>query len=742
MTGAFVNRTNTVDGSSPGRMILATFSAGRGPTRGGCGTLCRVVVAAALVASSAARGQPAPAAAALERVVVSGGGVERRAFDAPFAVGVVDADELASAGPLVNLSESLARVPGVMVTARQNYAQDLQMSSRGFGARSTFGVRGLRLYADGIPATMPDGQGQVSHFDLAGAASVEVLRGPFTALYGNSSGGVVSLTSAAPRERRYLLDGDVGSYGLRQARLGIEGPLGGGWDFRAQASRFHIDGMRPHSAAERTLGNLRLGWRGESDALVVVVNAVDQPAEDPLGLTRAQFDADARQTAPQALQFDTRKRAAQQQAGLSWTHRFSGLGALRDAVLVAYAGRRSVTQWQAIPVATQADPRHPGGVIDFDRGYEGADARLGWRWDRARLVAGVNVERQREARRGYENYLTQAGATRLGVTGALRRDERNRATTTDAYAQAEADLTERLTATLGARSGRLVVSTRDAYLANGDDSGDLSYRYTTPVAALRWRAAPGLSLYVSAGRGFESPTLSELAYRPDGSAGFNTALKPQTSRQVELGAKWRHAPWGLAVDAAVFRADTDDEIGVQTNAGGRATYRNVGRTRRDGAELSLRWQPAASWRTQLAVTWLDATYRDGFLTCASAPCAAPALPVAAGNRIAGTMAKSAWGEVAWGPSATSELALEVRAQGSMAVNDVNSDAAPSAVVGALRARHALELEGGQLSLLARLDNLTNRRYAGSVVVNEGNGRYFEPAAGRNWWFGVRWQGRW
>ena len=190
---------------------------------------------AALAAALPAHGQPAPTQ--LEPVVVSGSGVERRAFETPFSVSVVDAAELREGGLMVNLSEALNRVPGLVVNLRNNYAQDLQLSSRGFGARSTFGIRGLRLYTDGIPATMPDGQGQVSNFDLAGAQRIEVLRGPFSALYGSSSGGVISLVSAAPVAASYAIDGDIGSNGTWQARLGIESPLPGGWNIRAQRLR-------------------------------------------------------------------------------------------------------------------------------------------------------------------------------------------------------------------------------------------------------------------------------------------------------------------------------------------------------------------------------------------------------------------------------------------------------------------------------------------------------------------------
>ena len=154
--------------------------------------------------SGPAIAQQAPAggdgnARPLPTVVVSGSVAERRLDEAPYAASVIDADTLRGAGPMINLSEALNRVPGLTANNRQNYAQDLQLSSRGFGARAPFGVRGLRLYTDGIPATMPDGQGQVTHFDLASAARVEVLRGPFSALYGNSSGGVIALVSAPVR---------------------------------------------------------------------------------------------------------------------------------------------------------------------------------------------------------------------------------------------------------------------------------------------------------------------------------------------------------------------------------------------------------------------------------------------------------------------------------------------------------------------------------------------------------------
>ena len=298
-----------------------------------------------------------------------------------------------------------------------------------------------------------------------------------------------------------------------------------------------------------------------------------------------------------------------------------------------------------------------------------------------------------------------------------------------------------MSATLGLRSGRMQVRSNDRYLSNGDDSDARSFSYKTPVAAIQWLPSSALNLYLSAGKGFESPTLGELAYRPNGAPGFNADLEPQTSAQLELGAKWRDDALGLAIDAALFRAETDNEIGVQTNSGGRSTFRNVGSTLRRGAELGLRWQPQPAWRALLALTWLDATYSDGFQTCVVTPCVRPEdhAIVPAGNRIAGTMARSGFASLAWRAPDGTELAAELRYQGEMPVNDRNTDFSSSALLSALRISRDFALGGGTLSLLARLDNLTGVRYSGAVIVNEINGRYFETAAGRTALLALRWR---
>ena len=695
------------------------------------------VLSAAVLTATQSMAQEA---SSLETVVVTGSINERRIVDAPYAIDAVGSEALRAGGAMVNLSEALVRVPGLTINNRSNYAQDLQISSRGFGARSGFGVRGLRLYTDGIPASMPDGQGQVTHFDLAGAKRVEVLRGPFSVLYGNSSGGVIALFSSVPTEPRYNVDVDGGSFGLKQVRLGVQAPLGEALDIKAQVSKFEITGFRPHSQAQRTLGNLRLGWHNDTDRVTVLASDITQVANDPLGLTRAQIDADPRQTTSVAEQFNTRKTARQSQVGARWQHAFGENSALRESAVTVYSGSRGVTQWQSITTAAQALPKNGGGVIDFDREYQGLDARLTFQFGSVDLVVGAATEQQTDERRGFENFTGTGTAQVLGVTGKQRRDETNLVETRDVFAQAEAKLTDTLSATGGVRTGNVRFTATDRYLSNGNDSGALKFSYTNPVIGLRWKLQPGLALHVSAGRGFESPTLNELAYRPDGSAGFNTTLLPQTSQQLEAGVRWNTGEVNL--DATVFQAKTENEIGVLTNSGGRSSFQNVGRTQRQGLELGVGWQVFKSLRWQLALTALDATYSDNFLTCAvtspPTPCLKPTVAVPSGNRIAGTVAKSAFSELAWQPWAgqPTTFALEVRAQGGMPVNDVNSDFAGGFIEASLRASHAWLLgqsagANRKLELLARVDNVNNRAHVGSVIVNDGNARFFEPAAPRS-----------
>ncbi len=687
-------------------------------------------LAAGLLAGAAA----GALAQVLPQVTVTATRTEASPFDVPASVDLIDGERLRDAGrPGVNLSEGLGLVPGVVARDRQNHAQDLQLSIRGFGARSSFGVRGVRLYVDGIPATMPDGQGQLSHIDLASAGRVEVLRGPFSVLYGNSSGGVLQVFTQPGTGRPTVTPSlAAGSQGLVRPGLRASGAAGA-VRYALSANRLATDGWRGHSAAQRTLGNARLDLEaGEGRAWTLVANSVDLRADDPLGLSRAQFDTDPRAAAAAAIAFDTRKTVRQDQVGAIHEHRLAGGQRLR---LMVYAGQRDTVQFQSIPVGPQGSALHPGGVIDLERRYGGADLR--WTAQSTmgeaplEVVAGLSLDHLQEQRRGWQNFVGSS----IGVQGALRRDEENLVTNLDPYVQAVWKFRPRWSLTAGVRHASVKFESQDRYVAgaNGDDSGSLRYSATLPVAGLRYAWSPQLHVYGAWGRGFETPTFNELAYRPDGSAGMNFALQPSRSRNLELGVKGRSAlagDWRSQWTAALFQVGTRGEIVTRTNSGGRSSFQNAGTTRRRGLELAWSAATEAGWQLNVAQTWLDAKYREAFASCTGAPCSPLVIPQ--GNRIPGTARSTSALEVAWQPARGWRGGVELRRSSAVPVNDANSDAAPSSTTVALHGGYVFNARGWDLAATARVDNLFDRRYAGSVIVNEGNGRFFEPAPGRGW----------
>lgn len=669
--------------------------------------------------------------AALRPVVITGAAPDQQRWLAPASIDIVDGEELRAGNLQINLSESLGRVPGLSINNRQNYAQDLQLSIRGFGARSTFGVRGVRLYVDGIPASAPDGQGQAANFPIGSADRIEVIRGPYSALYGSSAGGVVALYTADGGPAEWRVGLAAGADGLWRASTQATGKAGS-YHFNVDASTFSTHGLRAQSAADRSTAHLKLSRPHDGGRLVLVANRQVSDAQDPLGLSRAEFDANPYQTTPAATQFNTRKSVQQTQLGLAWTHALGGGHSLQ---LMGYGGQRALVQYQSIPPSAQVAAGAAGGVIDLNRNYGGLNARwrLDRRYDSGRLTAsaGLAWDRQDEERRGFENFT---GAT-PGVMGRLRRDEANRADALDPYAQAEWDTTA-WTFTAGVRRARVRLSSADRYIAPGnpDDSGAVRHAATLPVVGLRWKLSPQIQAYASAGHGFETPTLNEAAYRVSGGTGLNTTLNASRSRSMEAGLRGRHG--SAAWTATVFDVLTKDEIVVLSNTGGRSTFQNAGRTRRRGLELSgeVQWK---NLNVSSAFTLLDATYTDGFMTCAAAPCAAPSLAIPAGNRMPGIARHQSYVKLAWEPGvAGATLTLELRRNGAVPVNDSNSDAAAAYTVANLGLRLQQERGPWQFHQFLRIDNLAGRRHGGSVIVNEGNARYFETAPGRSAYVGV------
>jgi iron complex outermembrane recepter protein len=697
-------------------------------------------VAVAGASSSLCAAQGPAAAPPAQTVTVTALRLAASPFDLPASVDLVTLAPATDPRPGINVSEALATVPGVLARDRQNYAQDVQISVRGFGARATFGIRGVRLYVDGIPATMPDGQGQISNVDLGSAAAIEVLRGPFSALYGNSSGGVVQVfTEEGGGAPRWTFGAGSGSNGQWRRDAKLTGTFGN-VDVVSSVSRFETDGWRRHGAARRDIENLKLGLRlDERSKLTIIGNAVQLPqAQDPLGLSRAELQDEPRGADPAALQFDTRKSLTQTQGGVIFERRLGGDNTLRALV---YGGHRDTEQFQAIPVAAQASALSPGGVIALGRDYDGADLRMttqggaaGRRWS---LAGGLASDKLREHRHGYENFSDATGKQVLGVQGALRRDEINDVQDLDPYLQAQWHPGDDWTLDAGVRRSAVRFVSHDRYVvgSNPDDSGRASYAATLPVLGALYALTPAVHLYGTAGRGFETPTLNEIGYRPDGRTGLNFDLKPSRSDNVELGVKTESASWGR-LDVALFGTRTRNEIVTLSNTGGRSTYRNVASTRRIGLELAWHRPLPHDVEADVAYTLLDARYTGAFMACTATPCTAPATPVASGNRLPGVARHALFAALAWAPPTGWRAGLEARAASRVDVNDTNAEAAPAFAIANLWAGYHWPVGAWTWSAYGRVDNVAGRRYVGSVIVNEGNGRTFEPAPGRSFFAGV------
>lgn len=653
-------------------------------------------------------------------------------LDTPAAVSVVNGDEMRQAAPRVNLSESLGAVPGLQVQNRQNYAQDLQLSIRGFGSRSTYGVRGLRIYVDGIPATMPDGQGQTSNIDIGSVDTIEVLRGPFSALYGNSSGGVINVTSQTgtqpPTVEASSYYGSFGTwhYGMKATGAVGDGSHAGDVDYTVSTNRFTTHGYRDHSGARKNLANARLGVRiNDVSKLTLLLNSVDIKANDAGGLTADEWRDNPRQS-PRGDQYNTRKNTRQTQAGLRYERQLS---AQDDLSVMMYAGERETTQFQSIPRAPQLKPSHAGGVIDLTRHYQGIDTRLTHRGELlvpVTLTAGLDYENMSERRKGYENFVMVNGAPQYGEQGALRRNERNLMWNVDPYLQTQWQLTDKLSLDAGVRYSSVWFDSNDYYITpgNGDDSGDASYHKWLPAGSLKYALTDAWNVYLSAGRGFETPTINELSYRSDNQSGLNFGLKPSTNDTVEIGSKTRIGN-GLFT-AALFQTNTDNEIVVDSSSGGRTSYKNAGKTRRQGMELGLDQQFGESWRLKAAWTWLDATYRTN--VCDDASCN--------GNRIPGIARNMGYASFGYQPEQGWYAGSDIRYMSDIMANDENTAKAPSWTVVGLTTGYKWSYGRMDMDLFGRIDNLFDREYVGSVIVNESNGRYYEPAPRRNYGIGL------
>jgi iron complex outermembrane recepter protein len=675
-----------------------------------------------------------------ESMVISATRSEQRSFDTPAAIESVDRDAIQNAGPQVNLSETLNRVPGLTILNRQNYAQDLQLSIRGFGARSAFGIRGIRILIDGIPATTPDGQGQGSSISLPSTERIEVLRGPLALMYGNSSGGVIqAFTREAPEQPEFDAQYYTGSYGLRRSDLQYAGRLGegaGGVGLVADYSTFDTNGYRDNSSTQRKQFNGKLSLGPDENTRVnLVFNQFDMPlAQDPLGLTAAQLAANPQQAGTNAISRNIRKTVLQNQVGSSLTH---ALDADRSITARLYYGTRDNLQYQ-VGIA----PATPNGAwVGLNRDFYGVGLQYNAKTQIAatpvRWVAGYEFDRSREKRQG--------GAAALGEKTSTTRDEINQAENSDLFVQATALVSEKISLIGGLRYSTVRLVSDDNFLSDGNGSGNTSFNAASPVLGVTYHASDAVNLYANYGKGFETPTLAEMAYNGAGTPAFNTALNASNSQHFELGAKW--APSARSrLDFTLFQINSTDEIVVASSSGGNSTFKNAPGTSRSGWELAGRTLLGPQWSATLSASMIDAQFTQTFTSASGAT----PVTVAAGNKIPGIPQSFLFAELLWS-SQTQEAVkrtrslsglgtragVELVSAGRLYANDTNTATADGYTTLSLKANHGWALGRGSLTAYGRIDNVTDQRYVGSVIVNQASAQFYEPAPGINWTLGLR-----
>lgn len=601
-----------------------------------------------------------------------------------------------------------AGLPGLQADSRTNYAQDTRLSIRGFGSRSAFGVRGLYLTLDGIPLTNPDGQSQVSSLQLSQIGSVEVLRGPLASLYGNASGGVIQLLSQP------ITDNSINLATAQSARSQQ-------WDadlqwqradhqLRLAAHRFEHDGFRAQSSATKQQALLDWRWQfrpGLSSRLRLDWS-YDPSLLDPQGLRPDDWRIDPLQTHPAALLFDTRKQSQQLQVAwqLQPEHgdwQFSSWRTAREINQnLAFAG-------DAITAS--------GGEILLQRTAIGLNTWYRWHLlHDLTFTLGSQLEQSTDRRFGFINDR--------GQRGDLRRDEEGQVTRSDLYLRSQWDPTEQWHLIAGVRTSQLSFQVDDFFIVPGnpDDSGEKRFREQSWALGSSYLLRPDLSIYLSTGQGFETPTLTEMAYQNEGT-GLNLALQAARNQQWELGLKWLPS-MQARFDATLFRIHTRNELVVDTSLGGRTSFRNAAETKRQGLELQLDWQQHPSLNHRFSAHWLSARYQGDELD---------------GQQLPGLARQSLYWQLQWQPWQDDRLSTILTSQyrASVYTSDANDEQAPSYLTVDLAIQLQQRWRGWQWQQWLQLDNLTDRHYVGAVIVNQSRGRSFEPAAPRTLTLGFR-----
>ncbi len=666
-------------------------------------------MAAITLASAAASAQKAPEV--IETLVIYGTQVEQWKLARQ---SITNTQTDFGAGARLDPAELLLAIPGVQVDSRTNYAQDTRISLRGFGARSAFGVRGIDLLVDGIPMSTPDGQGQLSSVMLDAVTAAQVLRGPLASLYGNGAGGVIAVQTAVPQQSQLAVASVGGDQGLK--RYQVQGDFRReNFAVRGQFADTRVDGDRPHSAAEREQAAVQLFYTTSNnlDVRIKHEQSDDPLLEDPLGLTPEQWRTDPWQKNPLAETYNTRKSVKHQQTSISLREQ---QGATRWQTAV-WQGERDITQYLGF---IGDGISGSGGVVDLARDFAGASATVTHSTQLLsvpiELSLGAEAAKMEDRRRGYVN--------NLGVAGDLRRDELGEASGRDIYTLIQLNPLQPLTLYTGARRSWLDIDVDDYFIVPGnpDDSGMRDYREHSYALGGNYQFANHWEIFASTGRGYETPTLTEMAYKT-GATGLNTQLEAAINHQHQWGLQYQQQDQ-LQFSITHFIIDTDNEIVVDQSIGGRTSFRNAAETEREGVELFARVALNELWKLQASAQSMHADYSAGQWS---------------GKQLPGVAREQYQLGVEWLPLRNDLLQVNLIAQQRSRIftTDNNQIAAPGFYTLDFSVQGEYEIQSWGLDWWLKLANLRDENHVGSVVVNQSNGRAFEPALGRNFSGGVK-----
>jgi iron complex outermembrane receptor protein len=644
----------------------------------------------------------------LDEIVVTATRMETTVRNAARSISVVGKERIQLGTQQLGLDEALAAVPGLYMQNRYNFAQDLRVSLRGFGARSSFGIRGIKVIVDGIPETLPDGQAGVDSIDLGSASSIEILRGPASSLYGNASGGVISIMSELGSDNPYV-EGRVagGDYSYSQYQLKSAGKVSES-DYLFNISRTEIDGYRDHSNARGSVLNTKLGVPiGQSDKLIFALNLTDQPeAQDPGGINAAQSALDPSSARDRNVQFDAGESLEQQRFGVVYQrYRDSGNLTLRNY----YAWREFANKL----------PFVGGGSVDLDRFFYGVGAQysFGRLPDPFSLTVGIDYDRQDDDRTRFDN--------NDGVLGPVVFDQNENVDNVGLFAQAQYEFNDKWALLGGLRYDELSYDVTDRYLVNGDDSGQLDFDQVSPSIALNYRMESGV-LFASYSSSFETPTTTELA-NPDGSGGFNPLLNPQTADNFEIG--YKRSAGNLYYELALFTISLEDELIPFELAAfpGRTFYSNAGSSTRDGIETSISWETENGFRVDASYTWSDFKF-DDFVDDNGNDFS--------GNRLPGLPEHFAYVGLSYAGDTGFIGTLEAFYSGDLYANNANTADVSSYTIANFRLAYEFDTGPWLIRPYLGVNNLFDESYNSNIRINAFGGRYFEPAPERNYYAGV------